>query len=237
MISTLLLAALGDRVLEGKELYETIYRLGYSSEGLMLHYRPILAQIKSLVDNGEGLHSVLDVGCSHGGGVNALWKMGLKASGVDVSTTAVNLARARQGDNPQSCVGACWQQADATALPFSDSSFDAIMSTDVLEHLEPPDVDKAVAELARVARRWLLLKISNRAEYTRMQTARAPFGNGTFASEARRKFGRTLPPQLHASVHDADWWISKFKKVGFAYHSTIRVPSWACCAFVLRNGR
>lgn len=229
-----LLPILGEP-LRGAELYETIYRLGYSSQGLMLHYNPILAELKHMVGRGEGVHSVLDVGCSHGGGVKALWNMGLNASGVDVSTTAVKMARERQGDNPQSCVGTCWQQATATALPFADLSFDAIMSTDVLEHLEPPDVDTAVAQLARVARKWMLLKISNRPEYTRMQTAKAPFGNGTFANEVRRMFRSTLPPQLHASVHGADWWIAKFKTVGFVHHRTIHVPSWACCAFVLRN--
>ena len=228
------LAAFGEP-LKGAELYETIYRLGYSSEGLMVHYNPILAEIKRMTGRGANVHSVLDVGCSHGGGVRALWNMGLNASGVDVSTTAVNMARERQGDNPQSCVGECWQQAPATSLPFADFSFDAIVSTDVLEHLEPPDVDDAVAELARVARKWMVLKISNRAEHNRMQTAKAPFANGTFAKEVRHRFQRDLPPQLHASIHGADWWIAKFKAVGFDHHRTISVPSWACCAFVLRN--
>ena len=234
MTSVFLLAVLGEP-LKGAELYETIYRLGYSSEGLMVHYNPILAEFKRMTGRGEVVHSVLDVGCSHGGGVKALWKMGLKASGVDVSTTAVNMARERQGDNPQSCVNKCWQQAPATSLPFADMSFDAIMSTDVLEHLDPPDVEDAVAELARVARKWMVLKISNRAEYNRMQAIRAPFANGTFAKEVRRKFDRDLPPQLHASIHGADWWIAKFKAVGFEHHRTISVPSWACCAFVLHN--
>lgn len=234
MASIFLIAVLG-KPLRGAELYEAIYRLGCSSEGLMVHYNPILAELKRMAGRGEGAHSVLDVGCSHGGGVKALWNMGLNASGVYVSTTAVDMARERQGDNPQSCVGTCWQQASVTALPFADLSFDAIISTDVLEHLDPPDVDTAVAELARVARKWMLLKISNRVESNRMQAIRAPFGNGTFAKEARRQFRRDLPPQLHASVHDADWWIAKFKAVGFVHHRAIHVPSWACCAFVLRK--
>ena len=235
MASIVLLAILGSEPLKGAELYETIYRLGYSSEGLMLHYNPILAELKHMRNQDKGAHSVLDVGCSHGGGVKALWDMGLNASGVDVSTTAINMARERQGENPQSCVGTCWQQAAATSLPFADASFDAIMSTDVLEHLDPAEVDAAVVELARVAREWMLLKISNRPEYTRMQTTKAPFGNGTFAKEVRHRYKRELPPQLHTSVHGADWWIAKFKAAGFVHHRTIHVPSWACCAFVLRN--
>ncbi len=229
-----LFAAFG-QPLKGEELYETIYRLGYSSEGLMVHYQPILAEVKRIAGLGQDLRSVLDVGCSHGGGVKALWNLGLVASGVDVSTTAVNMARARQGENPLFCVNRCWQQASATALPFANASFDAIMSTDVLEHLDPEEVDTAVAELARVARKWMLLKISNRVEANRMQAIRAPFANGTFAKEVRRRYKRELPGQLHASIHGATWWIDKFKAVGFLYDRTIRVPPWACCAFVLRR--
>lgn len=229
-----LLAVRGEP-LKGAELYEAIYRLGYGSEGLMVHYNPILAEIKRIAGRGQGIRSVLDVGCSHGGGVKALWNMGLTASGVDLSMTAVNMARERQGDNPQFCVSKCWQQASATALPFANSSFDAIMSTDVLEHLDPPEVDAAVTELARLARKWMLLKISNRAESNRMQTIKAPFANGTFAKEVRHRYKRDVPPQLHTSIHDAAWWISKFKAAGFDYHRTISVPSWACCAFVLRR--
>ncbi|SUZ31429.1 Phthiotriol/phenolphthiotriol dimycocerosates methyltransferase [Roseibaca ekhonensis] len=41
-------------------------------------------------------------------------------------------------------------QGDAQALPFEDSSFDAVVSTSVFEHLEHPD--QAAAEVARVLR-------------------------------------------------------------------------------------
>lgn len=39
-------------------------------------------------------------------------------------------------------------QADVTQLPFADNSFDAIVSTDLLEHV--PDAKKAVEEIVRV---------------------------------------------------------------------------------------
>ena len=42
--------------------------------------------------------------------------------------------------------------ADATHLPFDEGSFDAVISLDVLEHIPQPQRDKAVAEMARVAR-------------------------------------------------------------------------------------
>lgn len=141
----------------------------------------------------------------------------------------------RYGDDPQKCVDRCWQSASATSLPFASGMFNAIISTDVLEHLEPSEVDAATSELARVARTWLLLKISNRVESMSMHRLKAPFANATFASELRRRHGRELPPQLHTTVHGADWWIQKFREVGFERHHSISLPSWACCGFVLRR--
>ena len=54
------------------------------------------------------------------------------------------------GSNRSRCVPPCFQRAPATALPFADGSFDAVMSTDVLEHLAESEVDAAVGELTRV---------------------------------------------------------------------------------------
>lgn len=223
--------------LKGSELYEALYKAGYGSEGTMVHYHPILSEVKAV---GAKVRSILDIGCSHGGGVKALWDSGKIASGVDISSSAVDMARSRHGDHPEMCISKCWQPASATSLPFQDSSFDAIMSTDVLEHLEPSEVDAAVRELTRVARSWLFLKISNRGESSRMDRIKAPVGrdaSDTFANVVRRKYNRDLPLQLHTTVRDGDWWIAKFTDSGFHLHHHIKMPSWACCGFVLHVNR
>jgi len=49
--------------------------------------------------------------------------------------------------------------ADVRALPFADESFDASCAFEVLEHLPFEDFEKAVAELARVARTHVLLSL------------------------------------------------------------------------------
>ena len=207
----------------------------HGSEGIMIHYDPIIAEVIKINRKGKRINSILDIGCSHGGGVKAFWNMGIKASGVDISYRAVEMARERQGNHSDMCVDKCWQSASATTLPFSNSSFDALVSTDVLEHLEPDEVSTAVNELARVARTWMFLKISNRGESSRMDRIKAPFGKDTFAKVVRERYNRDLPPQLHTTVHDAAWWISKFQAVGFFKHHTINLAYWACCGFVLRR--
>ena len=55
---------------------------------------------------------------------------------------------------PGMCVGPCFQQAPASQLPFADQSFDAIMSTDVLEHVLEKDVPALIQEFARVTRKF-----------------------------------------------------------------------------------
>ncbi len=47
--------------------------------------------------------------------------------------------------------------ADATALPFADSAFDAVVSLDVLEHIPQEIRTRALAEMSRVSARMVLI--------------------------------------------------------------------------------
>ena len=56
----------------------------------------------------------------------------------------------------------CKVQATVEKLPFCDNSFDLVLSSQVLEHLPDEPLRAAVAEMARVAKRFLLVSVPYR---------------------------------------------------------------------------
>lgn len=52
--------------------------------------------------------------------------------------------------------------ADIRKLPFNDSSYDIIMAYEILEHIPWQDIDKALSELYRVSKKYVLISIPYR---------------------------------------------------------------------------
>ncbi len=69
-----------------------------------------------------------------------------RACGIDVSAAMVTMSQTRVADLTQ----AECKMGDATALPYSDGYFDAVVSTQVLEYVD--DIDLALSEIHRVLR-------------------------------------------------------------------------------------
>jgi 2-polyprenyl-6-hydroxyphenyl methylase/3-demethylubiquinone-9 3-methyltransferase len=88
---------------------------------------------------------VLDVGCGAGFLTNALASEGHRATGLDASSEALDVAARHDATR-----GVKYRAGDALSLPFDDASFDAVCAMDLLEHVEDPA--RAVAEAARVLR-------------------------------------------------------------------------------------
>ncbi|MBN1341083.1 MAG: class I SAM-dependent methyltransferase [Phycisphaerae bacterium] len=94
--------------------------------------------------------SALDVGCGDGYLCEQLARRGFDTIvGIDLANSRLAYA---QGRNPHGR----FAQSDVNRLPFADASFDVVTCVDVLEH--QPDPVGALRELARVARRYVVVK-------------------------------------------------------------------------------
>jgi len=82
---------------------------------------------------------VLDIGCGTGGTLDRLREFATPV-GLDLEPLALSLCRERGHE--------ALVLASATALPFGEGTFDAVVALDVLEHI--PDDGAAAVELARV---------------------------------------------------------------------------------------
>ena len=88
---------------------------------------------------------VLDVGCGTGVLTAALAEAGAQAVGIDASEPYLDGAR-RLRSHPS----VTYELADARRMRFADGSFDACVSTLVLDII--PEADQVVAEMRRVTR-------------------------------------------------------------------------------------
>ena len=93
--------------------------------------------------------TLLDVGCGNGIFLNYLneARPDLELRGVDRSHTALTHVKVKKS------------QASITDLPFEDNSFDAVTCLEVLEHIPVPDYKKAISELARISKKYLIISV------------------------------------------------------------------------------
>ncbi len=93
---------------------------------------------------------MLDAGAGQGTMASRLERLGFEVTSTDASGAAVEVLRKRLAGEVK--------QADVTALPFADSSFDGAVLGEVLEHVEGDR--EALAELRRVLRPAGVLALS-----------------------------------------------------------------------------
>jgi SAM-dependent methyltransferase len=98
-----------------------------------------------------GASSMLDIGCGEG------YTTGLVASSCELDIVASDLEPAAFRSGAGRELPFPLVAASAYQLPFPTVSFDLVMGTEILEHLDDPV--SAVVEARRVARRWVLFTV------------------------------------------------------------------------------
>ncbi len=89
--------------------------------------------------------AVLDLGCAGGFMAEALDDKGAEVTGIDPAAEAIGAAKAHAAQTGRAIR---YDVGVGENLPYENSSFDAVVCVDVLEHVQ--DLDKVLSEVMRV---------------------------------------------------------------------------------------
>ncbi len=140
----------------GKQLWdesfkEAITKHAYNTSPVEAVVRTVAYHLRDRFSDGQlkDLH-FLEMGC--GAGPTMIWlaEKGVKVSGIDISTNALDLAREnfnRSGLNDRLM---SLSEASVTDVPFKDESFDGIVEACVFQHLDKKERAAAFAEVRRL---------------------------------------------------------------------------------------
>ena len=173
-----------------------------SSEGEYLSRR--LAEALSVAGIAPGMR-VLDVGCGRGEILRHVHRLGARAFGLDYASVAVQMSRDLANSESGEAIGV--YQSNAQALPLLDASFDRALLLDIVEHLYPQELDRALAEVYRVLKpggRIVVHTAPNvwydHCAYPAVRWVRTLMGQGAHYPKNPRAF--LVPANVHVHVNE-----------------------------------
>ena len=174
------------------------------------------AVLKALQGKESG--DVLEIGCGAG---NVLEKVeAAKRVGIDFSLRMAQRTRERLRAG-----GTLWVlQADGQVLPFQDQSFDGILCTEVLEHVENPDL--LLSEIRRVARpdAAIALSIPNENLINQLKEKVFRLGLDRILLGGKYEVPERMDDEWHLHVFDLKELVSKLSK-NFLIKKITPIPS------------
>lgn len=144
--------ALWDSSADGDEYGRVFYARATGALPEMESAKAAARRVRARIRAGD---SVLDVACGAGHYLRTLRSqvdVDFSYTGLDGSPRYMALAKQAFAADP----AASFTAGDAFRLPFPARSFDVVMCNNVLLHL--PSIEKPIAELVRVARRFVLVR-------------------------------------------------------------------------------
>ena len=147
--------------------------------------------------------NMLDVGAGRGTFIAYARDAGIEAEGFDFSSWAIS----DEGRYPR-CKAEWLRLHDATEpWPYEDDSFDLVVALDFYEHIYEDDLDLVIAEMYRVASKYIFLQI-------------ATVGGGSGATIHETGYvmpkGEKIPMALegcavagHVTVKSGAWWLER----------------------------
>lgn len=174
----------------------------------------------------DDVATVLEVGCGNGAVLHEVAAR-RQVCGVDVSRAALAVARFPRA------------LAASSELPFRDRAFDLVMACEVIEHLPDAVLRRTLGEMARVARKYVLITVPN-AEDTFGNHVRCPRCGCVFhPSRHLRSFDearlRSLLPGFTVSTVSAigprevsaNARLTRLHRAMFGFPAS-KTPTWIC---------
>lgn len=112
--------------------------------GIHTYQEQVLKTILQVIPS--DVETILDIGCGDGYITNVLNEK-YKVTGMDISAEALKYI---EGDTAM---------GNITDIPFPNNKFDLVMVNDVLEHIPEEEYPKALRELCRVTRKYVLVTV------------------------------------------------------------------------------
>lgn len=109
----------------------------------------------------ENVKNAIDIGCGEGFIANYLNLPAI--TGVDISENALKIAKYRN-QKYNFCMGSVYN------LSFKRNSFDLVVATEVLEHLNEPEL--ALEEIRRVSKKYCIFSVPNEPFFRTMNLLR-----------------------------------------------------------------
>jgi len=144
----------------------------------------------------EDVNSVIDIGCGEGFIINCLNRPDI--TGVDISKKALDIAK-RKNPGCNFCTGSVYD------LSFKESSFDLVIATEILEHLENPE--EALQEIGRISSSYCLFSVPNEPYFRTMNFLR----------------GKNLKRYGNDIEHVQNWSSREFVKLLETYFDVVEV--------------
>lgn len=142
--------------------------------------RTVRSLLNELLDRTTTIRTLMDVGCGRGDFVlqlAACYPQLAEVWGTDFAPEMLLVAGQAAGKRSSRTF---FQEADLLAMSFESERFDVVLCINVLHHILDDDQDKALQELARITRRYLILEIKNHSNpyYRRITTRHVrPWGS------------------------------------------------------------
>lgn len=173
------------------------------------HLEAFYEHLSDVVD-ATGCTTLLDAGCGEGFVVDLLTREhpDLKITGVDISDDAIEYAKEHFGEKARFRTGSVYK------LPFSDNSFDAVLCSEVLEHVDDPN--RAVAELKRVARDYVVITVPLEPYFQWLNNISQWLRLGPELGHVNFWTSRTFPDFIRAHFDDAEFTWKQLYQVAVA---------------------